>query len=567
MAVETVTRVVRRKPSVRTAALLLLAAVVVGGGLAWRARSGAPAAPAKKPAPASPAPAATGVTIERVTAARLEQPVRVTGTLKSDEVVAVSTKATGLVRQVTVKEGDRVRAGQLLVEIDDRELRAQRDRAVAAQRSAEARLEQARTSSDIKNAAAKADYQRAQQQLATAKTRLSQAKQLAQIMDVEVDTRVATAEAGVKAAKERLKVLQEGARRQEERAAELQVARAQAQVRRAQDMYRRRAQLAQRGLASREEAENARHDMEVAVAELNVAKEQLDLVKEGPRSEEIRIAEEGVRQAESTLQEAQANRARRSVSNQDVDAAQQQVEQATAALDAAKAALAQSQWNEDEIRSAQAAVNQASADIRYYDEQIAQTRVTSPVDGIVSKRDVNVGQSLTLMMSAGLMTIVSANTLYFEATAPESALPYLAPGDAAEVTLDSMPGRSFHGVLREIIPVAQGEARAVRLRISLPRPEMEGAVVGGFARAALKGGSKGAVLSVPREAVVSDEGQTAVFLYQDGKAHWQEVRLGPGSGPRGEVLQGLRAGDQVIVSGAKSLTDGQPVRLKGQPEE
>jgi HlyD family secretion protein len=452
------------------------------------------------------------------------------------------------------------------VELDDRELRAQRDRAVAAQRSAEARWEQARTSRDIKNAAAKSDHQRAQQALATAKTRLAQAKELASITDTEVDTRYAAAEAGVKSAKERLKALQEGARRQEERAAELQVARALAQLRRAQDMYRRRAQLAQRGLAAREEADNARRDVEVAQAELNVAREQMDLVKEGPRSEEIRIAEEGVRQAEAALQEAGANRARRKVSNQDVDAADQQVQQAQSALDAAKAALAQSQWNEDEIRSAEAAVNQARADIRFYDEQLSQTRVYSPVDGIVSKRDVNVGQSLTMMMSAGLMTIVSADTLYFEATAPESALPYLSPGDAAEVTLDAMPGRTFRGVLREIIPVAEGEARAVRLRISLPRPEMSGAVVGGFARATLKGGARGAVISVPRAAVISDEGETAVYLYGDGKAHWQAVRLGRGSGPRAEVIEGLRPGDRVIVDGAKSITDGQVVRLKGEPE-
>src|SRR5947209_18051871 len=128
------------------------------------------------------------------------------------------------------------------------------------------------------------------------------------------------------------------------------------------------------------------------------------------------------------------------------------------------------------------------------------------------------------MMKNEMLTLFSSDTLYFEATAPESALPYLAPGDAADVTLDALPGKSFPGALREIIPVAQGNDRSVRLRISLPRPDMADAVVGGFARATLKGNSRSGVLSVPRAAVVSDEGETAVFLFVAGRARRRGVR-------------------------------------------
>src|SRR5262249_48749104 len=209
--------------------------------------------------------------------------------------------------------------------------------------------------------------------------------------------------------------------------------------------------------------------------------EGLELVKEGPRSQEIRVAEEGVRQAEVALQEAEANRAKRQISDSDVDAAQAQVRQAEAAVDAAKAALAQKGWNEDEIRNAEAEVNKARADVRYSEEQIAQTHITSPVDGVVSEQKVRVGEAGSQMKN-GLATIVSSDTVYFEAIVPEMLLSYVREGSPAEVTLDSLPGKVFRGTVRGIIPFAEANSRSLRLRISVPQPANAKAVVGGFAR-------------------------------------------------------------------------------------
>ncbi|MBI3912558.1 MAG: efflux RND transporter periplasmic adaptor subunit [Armatimonadetes bacterium] len=501
------------------------------------------------------------VTVETVSCETMNQPIRVTGTLKSNEVVAISTKATGLVKRVHVNEGDRVRRGQLLVEIDDGELTAQRDRTLAAVHAAEARLAQASTVRGIRNTAAETDYRRAEQALVAARTRFSQAKALAKIADTEVDTRVASAQAALQAARERLKVLQDGARRQERASAELAVKRAQVQVNHAKAILDRREQLRREGAIAQEEVDNARQNHEVALAELNTAKQQLDLVVEGPRTEEIRVAEEAVRQAEAALEDAEANRARRQISNEDVEAAEAQVRQAEAALDAARAALAQRQVNEDEIRTARAAVNQARADVRYYNQLISQTRVHSPVNGVVSQRQTHVGESVSQTKSQ-LMTLVASDALYFEATAPENSLPYLREGQHARITLDALPGKTLPGTLREVIPVAEGNTRAVRLRISIPRPKATTVVVGGFARAVLAGESRAAVLSISRAALVSDEGQTAVFLYQGGRAEWRPVRLGGTTGERLEVLEGLQEGDPVIVAGAEQLTDGQPVTLK-----
>jgi membrane fusion protein (multidrug efflux system) len=165
-------------------------------------------------------------------------------------------------------------------------------------------------------------------------------------------------------------------------------------------------------------------------------------------------------------------------------------------------------------------------------------------------------------MSNELMTLVATDTIYFEATAPETALPYLREGGRAEVSLDARPGSTYPGVIRQIIPVSEGDARALRLRISIPRPDGAGAVVGGFARAVVRGESRSAALTVPRTAIVSDEGEMAVFVLDGEVVRRRLVRIDGGDGERVEILSGLRAGETVVVEGAQGLEDGQHVSIQ-----
>jgi len=589
MPTEVVPSVSPRKLPVRAISVALLVILAaLGFFVANRGKKTAAEAPSAHDAPSVSVAAAPEVGVEIVSNESLNEPIRVTGTLRTDETVTLSTKATGLVKRVTVKEGDRVRRGQLLVEIDDSDIRAQRDRAQAAVSAAEAqvreklalvrvaesRLKQARTGREIKDVAAQSEHRRAEQMLATARTRLSQSKSLAGIAGTESESRVASARSLLQSTRERLKALQEGSRKQERAAAAAAVARAEAQVARMKSMLQRREQLLRDRAIAAEVVDNARRDYEVSLTDLEGARQQLSLVQEGPRTEEVRVAEESVRQAEAALRDAEANRARGTISNEDIEAAESMVRQAEAGLEAAKANLAQSRVNADEIHSAEAtlsqaraavansraAANQARADVRFQDQLIGQTRVYSPVNGIVTQRKVQTGAAVVQMRNE-LMTLVSSDTLYFEATAPETSLSQLQPGLSAQVLLDAVPGKILPGVLREIIPVAEGANRSVRLRISFPRPPVGEAVVGGFARAQIAGRSRVAGISVPRAALVSDEGQMNVYILQNGRAKRRPVTIGDpgGTGERVPVIEGLRAGEQVIVEGASSLTDGQAV--------
>lgn len=580
----------KRKSPVRAIAGVILVLAVGGGIAAMQTNKKTSAgAPPEKDTHAVTVATPPEVGVETVIAGSLMEPLRVTGTLRTDEEVTISTKATGLVKSVYAKEGDRVTKGQLLVELDGSEIAAQRDRTVAAVRAAEAqiaeaqaavkvaaaKLQQARTNTGIKDTGAQSDFKRAETAVATAKVRLSQAKSQAGITGSESDTRVAGAKAALQAAKERLGALREGSRKQETAVAAAAVNRAQTQVARMKSMLDRREQLLRDKAIAAEVVDNARRDLEASQADLDSAKQQLSLAQEGPRSEEIRAQEEVVRQGEAALAEAEANRARTKIGNEDVDAAANAVRTAENQLETARAGLAQKHVNQDEIRSTQAALaqanayvlraraaaNQARADVRYQDEMLSQTRLYSPVNGIVTKRQVQMGAAVVQTRNE-LMTLVSADTLYFEATAPETSLAQLQRGANAKVLLDAVPGKVFPGVLREIIPVAEGTNRSVRLRISFPKPPQ--AVVGGFARAEIQGRSRLLAIAVPRTALVSDEGQMAVYKVVDGKAVRTKITAGDpgGTGERVPVTEGLRSGDTIVVEGAASLVDGQAITAK-----
>src|SRR5438445_971994 len=132
------------------AAALVVVVIVVSGMRGRRSGSvtGAPTTKAGSPATQE---AVIPVVAAVVQPASLTETMRMTGSLKSDENVVLSTKLAGKVAMLTVREGDKVRAGQLVAQLDDGENRAQRARALGAVRAAEAKLSQTRVGTVVKD--------------------------------------------------------------------------------------------------------------------------------------------------------------------------------------------------------------------------------------------------------------------------------------------------------------------------------------------------------------------------------------------------------------------------------
>lgn len=549
---------------VRRAAVAAIVVVVLGLG-AMRAVRRTPGPSAAQPGNGPGAAQEVAVPVEVATAVRgaMGRTLEVTGTLKTDREVKISAKLPGRVADVLVKEGDRVRAGQLLVVLDDSDQRAQLEQAQAGLRSAEERVAQARAGESLRYAQTDAQIEQAEANLHAARVRVQQLEAAARITDASAKAAVARAESMLTSAQDRLRMVKEGARAQERRVAENAVQQAKVNLDTIQTRVKRRRELFAQGAISQEDLDEFEKQLKLAQAQYDSAVQQRDLIQEGARTEEVRIAEEQVRQAEEALREARANLERTKMSHDDVAAARSTVTQLEAALKVAQANRAQYQIVPREIAAAEAAVQEARARVQLAREQLANTRIIAPVDGVISSCTVHAGESIGA--SVPLMTLVALQGVYFEAQVPERSMAEVRPGLGVEVTVDSLPGKTFRGTVREVIPVAALESKSFRVRIAVPNSTQ--LPVGAFARGVIDLGVYPEAILVPKEALLSLAGESYVFALNDGTVRRQPVKLGATNATHAQILSGLKEGDRVVVGGLDTLADGTKVKVvsKNQP--
>jgi len=215
-----------------------------------------------------------------------------------------------------------------------------------------------------------------------------------------------------------------------------------------------------------------------------------------------------------------------------------------------------------EANAAQAEARLAAAVARRDEAaaRLAQTRIAAPDDGFVSRVAVRIGA----VTGAGqeLLRLVRDGRLELNARVPELDLAGVAPGQPALVRHG---GQEIQGEVRAIAPVVTPESRLGLVHIALP--EGAGLRPGMFARAEILGPARPAVV-VPAAAVVFRDGAPAVFTVPEDAAPGAEVRvaqrrlaLGQRLDGQVEVLEGLTAGERVVLSGAGFLSDGDLVRV------
>lgn len=194
-------------------------------------------------------------------------------------------------------------------------------------------------------------------------------------------------------------------------------------------------------------------------------------------------------------------------------------------------------------------------------EQTGEVRKTltlrSPISGIVTQKNIVEGARVTPLDP--LYEITDLARVWVLADVYESELARVKVGTPADLSLGAYHGRSFRGRVAFIDPQVDPKTRTVKVRIEFPnpkgelKPEMFGEV------SLQSGGRKG--LTVPLDAVLDSGTRKVVFVaLGGGRFEPREVRTGSALGERVEILEGLRAGEEVITR-ANFLVDSES-RLK-----
>jgi RND family efflux transporter MFP subunit len=614
----------------------------------------------------------------------IQREIEVTGSIKSQDDVNVGSEVVGKVTFVGADEGDFVHAGDLLIQLDTSTLQAQLRQAKAALAAAEAQyrqlsiakeLEGKKVGTDLKSAEAQLEVakarvrelktaldlttketeisvEQAQANLETAKTALRQAEEQAKIADEQAETELKRAEAALKSARQRLSMAEEsvgttdevveaqveqaraqlasakamldkarsGARAQEREQVRQSVNQAKSNLDLAQAEFERAKFLYSKGAISRSQFDQAKQLYEVAKANYESAKQALSLIEEGTRPEDIRAAEEAVKQAEAGVRAAEAARTRKSTVRRELEIAKAQLAEAEALYELAKVSLARKQINalqveaariqvknaelmlqlakenerrkqmlreqleaaiaaekqaealvelaragelrigvsKQQVEAAKAAIEQARAQIQNIQTQLSKTEIRAPVSAYVAERKVDVGETVSPGMP--LMRLVSIERLYFEGELPETEYRFVSDGCKAVVSVDSLQGKEIEGRVERVIPVAREATRKFLARIKLIGLH-EFIMPGSFARGRMVVGEVKGAIMIPTTCVVRDRERAYVFVVDGGRARRRDVKVGIEVGEKVQVVSGLSAGEMVVVSGQERLYDGAPVRI------
>ena len=184
------------------------------------------------------------------------------------------------------------------------------------------------------------------------------------------------------------------------------------------------------------------------------------------------------------------------------------------------------------------------------------TVIRAPFSGRVGLRRVSVGTLIS--PGAVITTLDDTSVIKLDFSVPENFLATLREGLTVRATAPAFPGRAFAGKVASIDSRVDMSTRSVTVRALLSNED--GALRPGMFLNVTLANDEREALIIPEQALTPEAERQFVFVVDDGKASRREVRIGgrrPGSV---EVLNGLAAGEFVIVEGTQKVRDGVPVR-------
>jgi RND family efflux transporter MFP subunit len=221
--------------------------------------------------------------------------------------------------------------------------------------------------------------------------------------------------------------------------------------------------------------------------------------------------------------------------------------------------------NESAVAAAQQNVTAQENLLRMLRQNRDYALVIAPFDGVITQRNVNVGDLVQGNVTGGTFMFEMQRTdpIRVWAYVPQDAAFGVAPGVDAIVRVPELPGREFNGKVTRIADAQESGTRTLLTEVDLPNPD--GALRSGvYCFVELKIPRKTPSLVVPAEAIIFNRNGLQVAVVEDGKAEIRKVNVKRDMGTQVEVDAGVKPGDQVILNPPVNLSQGGKVRVAAQ---
>jgi len=321
-------------------------------------------------------------------------------------------------------------------------------------------------------------------------------------------------------------------------------------------------------------------DVRAAEAELELRRQALAELENGTRPEELDQAKARMAsaQAREKYMKARWDRAQklyntnRTISEEELDEAVSSGIEAEQAYLEAKAAydLAVAGPRKEVIAQSRAQVAMQKATVERLKDQLSKHTIISRFDGYVTAEHTEVGQ---WVQQGDLVADVAAlDEVEIVAYVVEQHVPHVRVGMQVVVEVPAIPGQRFAGVIAEVVPQADVQARTFPVKIRVANQFTDDVPLlkaGMYARVLLPTGAKQTAILVPKDALVLGGPQPMVYIVEGATADGQSgkvvpvpVQIGVADGQLIQIISPVQAGQLVVVQGNERLRPGQDVAIQ-----
>ncbi|KLU66402.1 multidrug resistance protein MdtA precursor [Desulfosporosinus acididurans] len=210
------------------------------------------------------------------------------------------------------------------------------------------------------------------------------------------------------------------------------------------------------------------------------------------------------------------------------------------------------------IQMDESVINKDQAALSITQQQIDELTITSPVDGTVSTKNVEIGEQVST--SSNLFSIVQPSSLNVSVNVPEQMIGSIKQGTAASITLDGQSSNAIQGKVSKISPAMDSVSRAYPVQIDIASQNQT--IKPGMTVTVQFNGLKSQPgIIIPVQAVVETTQGSEVFAVNNSVAHMHLIQLGAVNSDKAVVTSGLKAGENLVIAGQDLLSDGSNVRV------
>lgn len=202
----------------------------------------------------------------------------------------------------------------------------------------------------------------------------------------------------------------------------------------------------------------------------------------------------------------------------------------------------------------------ADATVSLAEAKLTKLFIKSPFAGTVGLRSASVGDYVK--DGQDIVNLEKTDPIKVDFKVPEIFQSKIRVGQTLSVALDALPGKTFSGVVYAMNPQLDTAGRALVLRAQMPNRSGD-FKPGMFARVRLTIADSGETIVVPEQAVAMQGEDQVMYKVVDGRALRTKVEVGQRREGKAEIIEGIGAGDTIVVAGWQKLRDGAAVRAAG----